>query len=429
VLTARALAQQPDLLVLDEPTAFLDVPSRVRMVELLRRLARTSDVAVLLSTHDLELALRVADAVWLLDRDSRLWTGTPEELALSGAVGATFDAETLRFDPGTGVFQASPLEGPGPPRTARVVAAGARGPALVRLLAREGWVVTGDGPADAIITAAPDGSAVVRHDGAATAVSDLGALARTVRALPISTVRGCDPDAVTATLHDLARLGQYFAVSTGPVEDAGWLPVSTVQGDSAALAAVVEQLQARLGVTERRVAVSTLFQGYAARLWSVGLGALVRHGQVPDLDPRSLLWQTHAGTVRLHLADPQGWQGSGALDLLHRNVIEDHLRPLAAAAHRLGPLADGLLWGDAASALLGAARVLDAAPVGPAHTVADLLLDRPPLLGAVSSRPDGSRQRRSCCLYYRVPGAGLCGDCVLSTPPTHLHRQPSRSTG
>jgi len=56
VLTARALAQEPALLVLDEPTAFLDVPSRVGLVEMLRRLAQQRNLAVLLSAHDLELA-------------------------------------------------------------------------------------------------------------------------------------------------------------------------------------------------------------------------------------------------------------------------------------------------------------------------------------------------------------------------------------
>lgn len=104
VLTARALAQEPALLVLDEPTAFLDVPSRVALVELLRRAAREQDLAVVMSTHDLELALRVADHVWLLDHAGRLDTGTPGQLARSGRIGAVFDSRTLRFDPGSGVF-------------------------------------------------------------------------------------------------------------------------------------------------------------------------------------------------------------------------------------------------------------------------------------------------------------------------------------
>ena len=65
VMIARALAQEPVLLVLDEPTAFLDVPSRVELMGLLRQLTRDGSLAVVVSTHDLELALRTADVVWL----------------------------------------------------------------------------------------------------------------------------------------------------------------------------------------------------------------------------------------------------------------------------------------------------------------------------------------------------------------------------
>lgn len=87
LLVARALAQQTPVLLLDEPSAFLDVSARVGLLGLLRRLARTEHQAVLLSTHDLELALRLADRVWLIDRDRHLRTGTPDELIRSGAIG------------------------------------------------------------------------------------------------------------------------------------------------------------------------------------------------------------------------------------------------------------------------------------------------------------------------------------------------------
>jgi iron complex transport system ATP-binding protein len=66
VMIARALAQEPALLVLDEPTAFLDVPSRVELMGLLRQLTRDGTLAVVVSTHELELALRTADVIWLL---------------------------------------------------------------------------------------------------------------------------------------------------------------------------------------------------------------------------------------------------------------------------------------------------------------------------------------------------------------------------
>jgi iron complex transport system ATP-binding protein len=90
IMVARALAQEPLLLLLDEPTAFLDVPSRVELMGLLRRLARDQHLAVVVSTHDLDLALSSADTVWLIMPDGRLRTGTPEDLVADGRVEEAF---------------------------------------------------------------------------------------------------------------------------------------------------------------------------------------------------------------------------------------------------------------------------------------------------------------------------------------------------
>ncbi|MCK9899948.1 ABC transporter ATP-binding protein [Parafrankia colletiae] len=109
VMMARALAQEPSMILLDEPTAFLDAPSRVTVTALLRRLARERNLAVIVSTHDLELSLRVADQVWLVDRTGALHTGHPDEVVGSGAVNTSFDGDDLRFDPATRTFE---LRGP-----------------------------------------------------------------------------------------------------------------------------------------------------------------------------------------------------------------------------------------------------------------------------------------------------------------------------
>lgn len=112
VMLARALAQQPQLLILDEITAFLDLPRRVEIMALLRRLAHDTGRAMLISTHDLDLALRNADRVWLLNSEDSLRVGAPEDLVLSGEMAATFSNESLDFDPLSGVLQARQQAGP-----------------------------------------------------------------------------------------------------------------------------------------------------------------------------------------------------------------------------------------------------------------------------------------------------------------------------
>lgn len=105
VMLARALAQEPAILLLDEITAFLDLPRRVETMRLLRALAHDGCRGLLMSTHDLELALRTADRIWLQPRGGRLRTGTPESLVLDGTFQEVFEAEGIRFDPLTGSFR------------------------------------------------------------------------------------------------------------------------------------------------------------------------------------------------------------------------------------------------------------------------------------------------------------------------------------
>ncbi len=104
ILIARALAQEPRVMLLDEPTAFLDLPRRVEVMDLLRRLARENGQAILLSTHDLDLALRNADRLWLLSADGALYDGAPEDLVLGGAFEQVFSAEGVTFDRDRGSF-------------------------------------------------------------------------------------------------------------------------------------------------------------------------------------------------------------------------------------------------------------------------------------------------------------------------------------
>jgi iron complex transport system ATP-binding protein len=104
IMIARVLAQETDIILLDEPTAFLDLPRRVEIVALLRKLAHESDKAILLSTHDLDLAVRNADRIWLMTA-GHVETGIPESLVLNGAFESAFAWEGIEFDETSGSFR------------------------------------------------------------------------------------------------------------------------------------------------------------------------------------------------------------------------------------------------------------------------------------------------------------------------------------
>jgi hypothetical protein len=220
------------------------------------------------------------------------------------------------------------------------------------------------------------------------------------------------PAEVEAVLADVARVGPYFAVDTDP-DIAGhplWRPLTELYGR--ALPDQIATVRARLGTDEPRVAASLLFQGVAGRLWSPILAAAAGHGVIPVLDPARTYWRAASpGPVLLAAPGADGVAADAAS--VHRVVVERHLRPLAEAVRAVTPVAEGLLWGNAASALTGALTVLSGArPEGSGRRLAEELLSRPPLYGTGTLGPRGFR-RRSCCLYYRVPGGGLCGDCAL----------------
>ena len=101
MMIAKALAQQTPVIYLDEPTAFLDYPSKVEVLQLLRRISRKAEKTIFLSTHDVELALQLADTIWLMTRETGVSIGTPQELAQQGILGRFIEREDIAFDPET----------------------------------------------------------------------------------------------------------------------------------------------------------------------------------------------------------------------------------------------------------------------------------------------------------------------------------------
>jgi iron complex transport system ATP-binding protein len=223
---------------------------------------------------------------------------------------------------------------------------------------------------------------------------------------------------IPQTLADIATVSPYFTVSTGPLTEDGWMSVRRLHTDIDLLEMIVGRVQTRINAAERRVAVSTFFLGLSARLWSVGLGALAGHGVLPDLTGDQLLFSETAGQIRLHIEHPTGRHGDNLEPLLVDMVIEDHLVPLTAALRRRGPIAEGLLRGNSVSGLLSAARIFDRATAtdGRGWQLARRICADERLAGAVVFVGESYR-RTSCCLYYRTPGGGVCGDCVFTTKP------------
>jgi iron complex transport system ATP-binding protein len=97
-MIARAIAQEASLIILDEPFSFLDPASRIEILMLLKNIASDSDTGILFSSHDVAQSVRMADRIWLIDRNYQLWNYKPEELVKSNHLNEMFDNKEIKFD-------------------------------------------------------------------------------------------------------------------------------------------------------------------------------------------------------------------------------------------------------------------------------------------------------------------------------------------
>lgn len=237
-------------------------------------------------------------------------------------------------------------------------------------------------------------------------------------------------------LADVARVGPYFTIRTGPAEaaDPTWRPLADLWTDPVPLRDRIDHVRRALG-GERRVAASIAFQGLAAGLVSPPYATAVAHGVVPALDGAGLHWRAAAsGPWPLWWAGPGARPGGAttadgpaavpahALAAALAAGLEPLLAALVAAVRAQEAVSARILWGGVASSVAGAGRLLAAdrpALAGRAAAVAGAWLATGALAGTgrwLPPRPPdrvATFRRASCCLYYRVPGGGLCGDCVL----------------
>lgn len=236
---------------------------------------------------------------------------------------------------------------------------------------------------------------------------------------------------------DFEQLGSvngFFALRAGEPSGSagGHVPLSRVYGgDTAPLAFRIDKVAARLRAPERRVAASIAHLGIVARLWSVALGSAALYDAVPDLSADRLHWDPDGSSpddLRLTAVTTL----PATAETLRETVQQGHLLPLAEAFRRDGNISPQLLWGNAGSALAAAdtqirrwAREKQRPDVGErSAAIASGLFAHPDLKSTGSLRA-GAFRRNSCCLYYRCPDGGLCGDCVFDSAPRRSSPQRS----
>jgi iron complex transport system ATP-binding protein len=147
-MIAKALAQDTPIIMLDEPTAHLDLPNRVEIMLLLHKLAHQTDKAILLSTHELDIALQAADRIWLISPDKGVENGVPEDLVFNGSFNRAFESKSFFFNAANGNFSMNY------PMTKSVWVGGdkTRMYWTLRALARAGYQVVQDADIQILVT-------------------------------------------------------------------------------------------------------------------------------------------------------------------------------------------------------------------------------------------------------------------------------------
>lgn len=232
------------------------------------------------------------------------------------------------------------------------------------------------------------------------------------------------PPDVAALFADVAGVGPFFAVGTGPAPGEGWVPIGVLGTADGPLGERIAAVAAALG-TQDRPAASTAFQGFAAQVVAPLFASVAVHGVLPDGDVAAglhwrpggagpWLWWPDVGAV-VPCPDPAALSG----------LLTGLLAPVVAAVRTQASVSGRVLWGNVASSVASARRLVVAArpAIAPrAAAVARHLLGAAPLaatttlLDPVPPDVGWTFHRRSCCLYYQVPGGGICGDCVLRRP-------------
>jgi iron complex transport system ATP-binding protein len=233
VLLARALAQEPQLIVLDEPTSHLDARHRIEVMLILRQLTQEKGVTVIASLHDIDLAMKACDVAILVKDERLLACGTPEDVLTQGLVTQLYGLERATFN---GYLGGVELKGKPGGSAVFAVAGGASGAAVYRALVKHGFgIITGvlaENDIDCHV-AASVGATVVRSPAfetiSAASYSEAVGLLRNVRQVidagfPVGTAnrqnldlvrRALDAGQAVHTLRDRAEAGKLYGAAAG----------------------------------------------------------------------------------------------------------------------------------------------------------------------------------------------------------------------
>ncbi len=218
----------------------------------------------------------------------------------------------------------------------------------------------------------------------------------------------------TSALAAAAAAGPFFAWTELPASADGWRPLTDLDDPAvvsgrvrAARATLVDRFGLSPAQVPERVVASVLFLGMAARLVSPPLAAVAIAGVLP-VPRRADLWWRPVDSGPL----PVAYTAVGTADPAQfaAGIVDGLVEPLLAVVQDRFRVSPKVLYGNVASALGGAVTMLRGS--GRAGEVLEGLLREKPLAGAASVE-QGMLRRNNCCLYYRIPGGGYCGDCVL----------------
>jgi len=139
IMIARALAQEPKVLILDEPTSFLDAKHKIELTILLRKLATENNLAIVVTLHDIELALRIADKMALIKDGRIIAYGCPEDVMRREVVNNLYDLKSANYSEVLGYFE---LKSSGDRGKVFLICGGGTGANIMRFLVKNGYRVT-----------------------------------------------------------------------------------------------------------------------------------------------------------------------------------------------------------------------------------------------------------------------------------------------